>query len=302
MASLRDIRRRIKSIKNTQKITQAMRMVAAAKVRRAENKVKAARPFSNELVNAFQRLLLTNPDIQDTSIRTAKAIDNYPALLSRRELKTVGLLIITSDKGLAGAYNANVVRKAITRVRELERDDIRVKLFVVGLKGVNALKRAHVDIEETYVRMPSTPTVGEANVIGEDIAEYFVRGDIDRIEIITTRFKSMLSFEVQLWQLLPVLIPVEQTEKEGKIHSEMVFEPSPESVLQKMVPLYISNRIYQALIEASASELAARMASMASATTNAGDMIQYLTVIYNKARQAAITQEILEVVSGSDAL
>ena len=302
MASLRDIRRRIKSIKNTQKITQAMRMVAAAKVRRAENKVKAARPFSNELVNAFQRLLATNPDVQDTSIRTAKAIDNYPALLSRRELKTVGLLIITSDKGLAGAYNANVVRKAIARVRELERDDIRVKLFVVGLKGVNALKRAHVDIEETYVRMPSTPTVGEANVIGEDIAEYFVRGDIDRIEIITTRFKSMLSFEVQLWQLLPVLIPVEETEKEEKIRSEMVFEPSPESVLQKIVPLYVSNRIYQALIEASASELAARMASMASATTNAGDMIQYLTVIYNKARQAAITQEILEVVSGSDAL
>jgi len=278
-------------------------MVAAAKVRRAESKVKASRPFSNELVKSFQRLLATNPDVQSGNVQSSKALDNYPALLSRRELKSVGLLIVSSDRGLAGAYNANVVRKAVARAKELEKDGINTKFFVVGLKGVSALKRAHVDITETYVRMPAVPTIGEANVIAEDLSEYYIKGDIDRIEIITTHFKSMLSFEVQLWQLLPVLIPVESlNEEETRIRSEMIFEPSPEAVLQKIVPLYVTNRIYQALIEASASELAARMSAMASATTNAGDMIRHLTIVYNKARQAAITQEILEVVSGAEAL
>lgn len=302
MASLRDIRRRIKSIQNTQKITQAMRMVAAAKVRRAEMKVKASRPFSNELVNAFQRLLAAKPEVENASVRACKAINNYPALLKVRELKTVGILVVTSDRGLAGAYNTNVVRRTIARVRELHQDGIEAKLFVVGLKGLNALKRAHVEITESYLKMPALPTAGEAAVIAEDLAEYYVRGDIDRIEIVTTSFKSMLSFEVQQWQVLPVSISNENQQKSIGPHPEMIFDPNPEAVLQSIVPLYISNRIYQALIEAAASELAGRMSAMASATNNAADMIQYLTIVYNKARQASITQEILEVVSGANAL
>ena len=303
MASLRDIRRRIKSIKNTQKITQAMRMVAAAKVRKAELRVKAARPFSNELVKSFQRLLAANPEIHNTNIRTEKALDNYPALLNCREQKTVGLLVVTSDRGLAGAFNVNVVRKAIARAKELKNSGIETKLFVVGLKGLNALKRTGIEISENYVRMPAVPTAGEAGVIAEDLAEYYIRGDIDRIEVITTNFKSMLSYEVQVWQLLPVItLPETEQEKHQGFHPEMLFEPSPEAVLQKIVPLYVSNRIYQALLEASASELAARMQAMANATKNAADMIQYLTIVYNKARQASITQEILEVVSGAQAL
>lgn len=303
MASLRDIKRRIKSIQNTQKITQAMRMVAAAKVKRAESKVKTSRPFSNELVKSFQRLLSSNPQVETLNIKTEKGIDNYPALLRTRNLKTLGLLVITSDRGLAGAYNSNVVRKAVARVHELQKEGINTKIFVVGLKGLNALKRAKVEITETYTKMPSVPTVGQAGVIAEDLAEYYNREEIDRIEIITTAFKSMLSFEVQLWQLLPVIISHETSAKEETApKAEMLFEPNTEIVLQKIVPLYISNRIYQALIEGSASELAARMGSMASATKNASDMIQYLTIVYNKARQASITQEILEVVSGSEAL
>lgn len=300
MAGLRNIKRRIKSIQNTQKITQAMRMVAAAKVRKAEIRVKASRPFSNELVKAFQRLLAAKPQIQGNDVKTGKAIDNYHALLKHRETKTVGLLVITSDRGLAGAYSTNIVRKAVSRVKELKKDGINAKLFVVGLKGLNALKRADVEIVENYVKMPVLPTPGEARVIADDLAEYYIREDIDRIEIITTNFKSMLSFEVQLWQVLPVRISSEIDQEENQIHyAEMVFEPDLETVLQKMVPLYISNRIYQALIEASASELAARMSAMASATSNASDIIQHLTIVYNKARQASITQEILEVVSGA---
>jgi len=302
MPSLRDIRRRIKSVQSTKKITQAMRMVAAAKVKKAENRVKASRPFSNELNKAFERLLASKPNIHNMSIKTEKAIDNYPALLKQRELKTVGLLSVSSDRGLAGAYNANVVRKTNARIRELQSNNINVKLFVVGSKGLAALKKENVEIVENYVKMPVIPTAGSANVIAEDLAEYFVREEIDRIEIITTHFKSMISYDVQLWDVLPAVIsPDAEEEEENVLHSEMLFEPDTETILQNIVPLYLSNKVYQAMIEASASELAAKMTAMSSATNNANDMIQYLTVVYNKARQTSITQEILEVISGAQA-
>lgn len=302
MSNLRDIRRRIKSVQNTQKITQAMRMVATAKVRRAEAKVKASRPFSNQLLKTFERLLAAKPEIYDINAKDIKALNNYPNLLKKRQVKTVGILAITSDRGLAGAYNANVVRKALHRAEELKKENINSKIFVVGLKGINALKRSKVTIAETYIKMPATPTAGEANVIAEDLAEYYTRGNIDRIEIITTSFKSMISYQIQLWQVLPVLIEPDIKKEEITHPAEMVFEPNLEVILQKIVPLYLSNRIYQALVEAAASELAARMTAMSAATKNAGDMIQHLTIVYNKARQASITQEILEVVSGAQAL
>jgi len=302
MSSLRDIRRRIKSIQNTQKITQAMRMVAAAKVKKAEAKVKASRPFSNELVKAFFRLLNAKPEISSQAIQPKRALDNYSALLKQRELKTVGILLVTSDRGLAGGYNANLIRKAIARFRMLKAQNINVKFFIVGLKGVNAFKKASIDIAETYIKMPVMPNVNEAHIIAEDLAEYFTSEKIDKIEIITTKFKSMLSFEVQQWDVLPVKIKAEKSESEKKVPAEMIFNPNPEEILQIMVPLYISNRVYQALLEASASELAARMSAMSAASSNAADVIQMLTIDYNKARQAAITQELLEVVTGANAL
>lgn len=298
MPSLRDIKRRIKSVQNTQKITQAMRMVAAAKVKKVESKLKAARPFSNELIKVFKRLMIAKPQVLAT-VKTSKAMENYSALLKERKLTTVGLLVITSDRGLAGAYNANLVRRTIARIKDLKNDNINVKLLVVGSKGVNSLKTAGVKADKTYIRMPAIPTPGEANIIAEDLAEYFVKEEIDSIEIITTRFKTMLSYEIALWQVLPVML---EEDNPDLTVEEMIFTPSPEAVLQKVVPLYISNTIYQALMEASSSELAARMSSMAAATKNAGDMIQNLTIVYNKARQTSITQELLEIVSGAEAL
>lgn len=301
MPSLRDIKRRIKSVQNTKKITQAMRLVAAAKVKKAENQVKASRPFANELVKTFNRLLLTEPEISAKNLKTERAIDNYPALLEERDLKTVGLFVVSSDKGLAGAYTSNLIRRTIARINELQRDGLNVKLFVVGQKAINILKRLNYDIVRTYTRMPAIPTPGEAVVIVEDIAEHFVSESIDRIEIVTTSYKSMLSYEVQLWQVLPAKISsVDLPEEETK--ADFIIEPSIESMLQKLVPLYLSNRVYQALLEAAASELAARMAAMSAASSNAEEMIQKLTIVYNKARQASITQELLEVVSGAEAL
>lgn len=304
MANLRDIKTRIKSIKNAQKITQAMRMVAAAKVKKAERKAKEARPYAEQLVRAFRQTLAQRPIIDKTAVRTNRAIDNYPALLERRELQTVGILVITSDKGLAGAYNTNIIKKAIARVKEVKKEGKSVKIFIIGNKGIIALKREFIDsdveIIQTYSKLPAIPTAGGSQIIAEDLAEAFVDKQIDNIEVITTKFISMLSYKAQIWELLPVA--VSEGEKEEGLNPQMVFEPSPEVILQNIVPLYISNSIYQAMVEASASELAARMSAMANATNNASDMINNLTIVYNKERQAAITQEISEVVGGAEAL
>ncbi|HSA07391.1 MAG TPA: ATP synthase F1 subunit gamma [Candidatus Gastranaerophilales bacterium] len=302
MPNLKDIKRRIKSVQNTQKITRAMKMVAAAKVKKAEAMLKASMPYSDELLNIMRRLMSARPYLEDTSQKFYRAIDNYPELLKERELKTVGILVITSDKGLAGAYNANVVRKAQLRIKELELSGIKAKLFILGNKGYQALKRTESSkIVKFYTKLPAIPTPGACSVIAEEMAESYVSGEIDKIEIITTYFKSSLSFEVQVWQLLPMIFSSE-TQKGAKTESEMLFEPNMESVLQKIIPLYISNRIYHAVIEAVTSEQAARMQAMSSATNNARDMIKILTIDYNKARQASITQELLEVVNGAEAL
>ena len=305
MANLKLIKTRIKSVKNTQKITQAMKMVAAAKVKKAENQVKSSRPFSNELARSFTKLIAAKPEIDKEKVTSLNPLDNYPELLKQRKLETVGLMVITSDKGLAGAYNANVVRKAVSRVREILREGLNVKLFIVGTKGVQALKKYNIETIKTYTKLPAIATPGGCAVIAEDLAESYVNKEIDKIEIITTHFKSTLSYQVQLWQLLPVIIAPEKDNEEKeqqKIEPEMLFEPNIETVLQKIVPLYFTNRIFQAMTEASASELAARMQAMSAATNNARDMIKILTIDYNKARQASITQELLEVVSGAQAL
>lgn len=305
MANLKDIKSRIQSVENTKKITRAMKMVAAAKVKKAENSVKAGRPFSDELIKAFKKLLAAISGTAQDGQTIKMAIENYPELLKKREVKTAGLLVITSNKGLAGAYNANIVRNVIKQIKENNENGIESKLFIVGQKGISALKRKvaelNVEIIKTYVQVANEISALGAENIAEDLADNFVSGKIDSIEVFTTKFKNMMSYSAQKWTLLPINpdeIEVETTE----VEPVMVFEPSKQSILQKIVPLYITNTIYQALLEAQASELASRMTAMSAASNNAEDMIKTLTIDYNKARQSAITQEILEVVSGADAL
>lgn len=302
MPNLKDIKRRIRSVQSTQKITRAMKMVAAAKVKKAEAMLRHSMPYSEELLAIIRKLMRSAPYIEQGDNKYAKGIDNYPALLREKELKTVGLLVITSDKGLAGAYNANIVRKTLFRASELEAAGIGVKLFIVGNKGYQALKRVMGDkIADFYTKLPAVPTPGASAYITEELAESYVKDEIDKIEIITTYFHSSLVYQVQIWQLLP-LIFVEDETKDGKLEAEMLFEPNVESVLQKVVPLYISNRIFHAIIHAVTSEHAARMQAMSAATNNARDMIRNLTNEYNKARQSAITLELLDVVNGAEAL
>ncbi len=307
MANLKDIKTRIQSVQNTRKITRAMKMVAAAKVKRAEATVKAARPFASELTTVFKRMLKTvNGNFSLENLKVKTAIDNYPELLSRREINSVGLLVITSNKGLAGAYNANIIRKTISRIKEYNNEGKKVVLFVVGQKGFSGLKNKisnlNCELVKSYISVANDVTVIGAKIIAEDMAEFFVDKKIDKIEILTTRFKNMMSYSIQDWEILPLADEMKNDENVKSIDALMLFEPNVHGILQSIVPMYISNIIYQALLEAQASELASRMTAMSAASNNADEMIRMLSIDYNKARQWAITQELVEIVSGANAL
>ena len=307
MPNLKDIKDRINSINSTQKITKAMKMVAAAKVKKAENTVKAGRPFAREMRNMFVRLLDgIGTDYNAYNLKIKKGIDNYPVLLKKRNKDTAGILVITSNKGLAGAYNANVVRYTLKLVEKYNKEGIKSKLFIIGQRGYNALKNQvnayGFEISKFYQNFPSDVTGSAATVVAEDMSQAFVEDKIDTMEIVTTRFKNMMSYRVEEWQILPLELEKDHENEEHHLDPLMTFDINAGTVLQQIVPYYISNIIYHALLEATASELASRMTAMSAATQSAQDMIRLLTVDYNKARQAAITNEISEVVSGADAL
>ncbi|MBE7712137.1 MAG: ATP synthase F1 subunit gamma [Cyanobacteria bacterium SIG26] len=306
MANLRDIKDRIKSIESTKKITRAMKMVAAAKVKKSETAVKAARPYTRELVHMFQKLLNSVTEFSADTLKIKHAIDDYPALLQKREVKNVGLLVLTSNKGLAGAYNANVVRETLKRIKEYKDSGIGVYLFIAGQKGISALKKKcaqlNCPIVHEYYSAIENPSPMEAREIAEDMAEYFVSHKIDKVEIITTKFKNMMYYFVEDWPVLPVFGVVDVYDRitDDILDPLMEFYPDKHHILQKIVPMYMTNIFYQALLEAQASELASRMTAMSAASTNAEKMIKELSIEYNKTRQFAITQEIIEVVSGAN--
>lgn len=301
MPNLKDIKSRIGSVQNTKKITKAMKMVAAAKVKRAETTVKSARPFSDELLHLFRKMLARVQDFSTNGLKIEQALNNYPVLLSRREVKTEGILVITSNKGLAGAYNANIIKTALKRIKDNSENGIKSVIYPVGQKAISAFKHKSGDFElrDGYISIANNPTATGASIVAEDIAEDYVAGKIDKIEIITTHFNNMMSYNIVTWEVLPV--KVEKAE-EHELEPVMEFEPSENAVLQQLIPMYITNSIFQALLEANASELASRMTAMSAASNNAEEMINTLTIDYNKARQAAITQELVEIVSGAQAI
>ncbi len=304
MANLKKIRTRINSIVSTQKITRAMKMVASAKVKKFENKVKASRPFTFELEKVFYRLLKSVNEIESKQMNFKEPLNNYPILLKERPIKNIGLLVITSNKGLSGAFNANVVRHTIKTIEEYKEKGISCKLFIVGQKGYNSLKRLAEEkdfkIINTYLTFNENPTSSQARLVAGDMARVFINGDIDSMEIITTRFRNMMSYSVEKWDILPLdEIKSDFTEEE---FSDMEIEPSQSALLSELVPLFISSIIFQAMLESIASELASRMTAMSAACNNADEMIQKLTVEYNKVRQAMITQEITEIVGGSNSI
>lgn len=291
MANLKAIRRRIKSVQATQKITRAMRLVAAAKVRRAQMRVLAARPFTS----CVKRLL-------EEVVRETAPVDLQELpLLSRRVIKKVAIIVLSSDRGLCGSYNTTVFRAVLERIQALQSEGKEVSLIQVGLKAVSFFKSVKVEKLKSYTLLPAIPTIEEAKLIAEQAAELFVSGTVDAIEIIGTDFISMLRSSVVNTSFLPV--QVDPAPEPHGITPQRLFEPSiPEVLERELLPKYIENVVFQALLEASASELAARMNAMTNASNNARDLINSLTLVYNKARQASITQELLEIVGGAEAL
>jgi F-type H+-transporting ATPase subunit gamma len=315
MANLKAIRDRIQSVKNTKKITEAMRLVAAAKVRRAQEQVIATRPFADALAQVLYNLL--------NRLRFGEV--SLP-LLTQREVRTVALFVISGDRGLCGGYNTNVIRRAEQRAKELKAQGINYKFVLVGRKAIQYFQRRKQPIhEKTYMGLEQIPSAAEASQISDELLSLFLSETVDRVELIYTRFVSLISSRPIVQTLLPLTfqgLEVQDDEifrlitREGKFQVErekvttpmvsfsqdMIFEQDPVQILDSLLPLYLNNQLLRALQESAASELAARMTAMNNASDNASELISTLTLSYNKARQAAITQELLEVVAGANAL
>lgn len=291
-ANTREIRSRIKSVKNTQKITRAMQMVAAAKVRRAQDRVVAAKPYSEMVVSVFRQVAGQLP-----------AGEYKSPLLVTRPIKRAAIVVITSDRGLCGGYNANIIRAAVNRQREWTNKGVETKLIVVGTKGVQFFRHSNFNVVSRYTQLPQIPTYAEAAALVREAADLYAKGEVDTVEFLYTNFKSMVALVPTTMTLLPAVVPDgEATSAATSVKSLYEFEPSAEAVMDAIIPRYLETVVYHALLESAASELAAKMTAMSAASKNAKELADALTLVYNKARQSAITQEILEVVGGAAAL
>ena len=284
----KEIRRRIKGVKSTQQITKAMEMVAAAKVRRAHGRVTAARPYAQAIQDVFAAVTASLPKGEIES-----------ALLERRAVRKVAIVVVTSDKGLAGAYNANILRAAVGRIREWQQKDAEVSLVLVGNKAVTFFRHWTLPVLSRYTSLPAIPTFTESKMIVEEVTQLYRERQVDHVDFMFTRFHTMLRYTPETDPILPARLP--EGRGEG-FHAETIFEPSAQEMIEQLIPRYLETVIFQGLLESTASELASRMAAMGAASKNAGEMIGHLTLVLNKARQGAITQEILEVVGGAEAL
>jgi F-type H+-transporting ATPase subunit gamma len=302
MASQKDVKNRISSVRNIQKITRAMEMVAAARLRRAEQRIEALRPYAG----AIRRM----------TRRTAEAVENIPnmPLLEEHDsVERVGLLLVTGDRGLAGAFNSQIVRAGVRRAQELSGDGKQAVWYASGRRGVGSLRFRGQDVTGSYEGFTDRPAFSDARDIAGDLATAYVDGKVDRVEVIYNGYVSPLTQTVTNDVLLPLQAIEDLTSDEGETAEEAaaeehsrttswLYEPEPEEILQRLVPDYIEISIFRALLESTASEHGARMTAMRSAQENASDMIDDLTLEMNRQRQAEITQEIMEVVAGAEGL
>lgn len=284
MPSLRDIKRRITSVKSTQKITRAMKMVAAAKLRRAQEAIEQARPYAYHMRDLVNRV----------SLRTAD--DAHPLLRRGGAEKKIGLITVTSDRGLCGGFNSNMVNETMRVIRE-DFSGREVAVTVIGRKGIDALRRRSVNIANSYRNVLDENAMRAAAEIIDKEVEEFLKGGTDEIYCLYNEFKSAISQEIKLERLLPF-----EPAEEGEIVTDYLYEPSEEGVLTNLLARHLNVQMHRILFESAASEYGARMTAMDSATNNAGDVIGRLTLLYNRARQAAITTEMIEIVSGAEAL
>jgi F-type H+-transporting ATPase subunit gamma len=294
MATVQDLKRRIRSIRNTQKITKAFELVASARLRRAQARIEAMRPYADRMME-----LMIGTARASTSLRGL-------ALLQRREVRTAAIVPLTGDRGLAGAFNAQVLRQAFAIERRLRAEGVEVRWLVAGKKGRSTLRFRRYELEQAWTGFSDRPSYSDAQAIANRLAELYASEEVDQVVIVYNHFVSALVQNVVEQDLLPIPEQLLEREEEGAheaaLLGDFIYEPEPEEILERLLPVYVETELYRALLESAASEQGARMTAMRNASNNASDLIGSLTLEMNRARQAEITQEILEVVAGADAL
>ena len=294
MANVQDLKRRIRSVRNTRKITKAMELVASARLRRAQTRIEAMRPYADRMLELIGGVA-----------RAATSVRSIP-LLQRREVQTVAIVPLTGDRGLAGAFNGQVLRRSLQLERELRSEGKDVKWLVAGKKGRSTLTFRRYEVTHAWTGFSDRPAYSDAQAIAHALAELYVNGEVDAVQVVYNRYVSPLVQQVTVQEVLPIeehlLETDEEERREDALRGDFIFEPEPEEILERLVPVYVETEIYRALLESAASEQGARMTAMRNASKNAGELIDSLTLAMNRARQAAITQELLEVVAGADAL
>jgi F-type H+-transporting ATPase subunit gamma len=300
MASLKDIRGRIASVKNIRKITRAMEMISAARLRRAEQRIEHLRPYADALRRMTSR-----------ASKAAENIPNLPILQEKEQVSTVGILLVTGDRGLAGPFNSQIIRAGNARARALRDEGAKVLWYASGRRGISSLEFRELEIGGRWAGFTDRPAFSDARAIADGLTSAYVDDKVDRVEVFYNGYISAVNQEVRHETLLPLQqadVMGDEDEGEGEgdddQHSRAlwIYEPDPEEILARLVPDYVEISIYRALLESTASEHGARMSAMRNASDNAGEMIDDLTLEANRQRQAEITQEIMEVVAGAEGL
>jgi F-type H+-transporting ATPase subunit gamma len=292
VASVQDIKRRVRSVQNTRKITRAMELVAAAKLRRAQTRIEAMRPYAERM--------------QELMVGVARASTSFRGLplLQRRDVRKAAILPLTGDRGLAGAFNAQILREAFAVERRLREESVEPHWIVAGKKGASTLRFRRYEVGQAWTGFSDSPRYADAQAIAHYIAELYAEQEVDRVVVIYNHFESALTQRVVAQEVLPIpesLLEGDDDHSQALL-GDFIYEPEPEQILERLLPVYVETELYRALLESAASEQGARMTAMRNASKNAGELIDSLTLQMNRARQAEITQEILEVVAGADAL
>ncbi|MBI3611361.1 MAG: ATP synthase F1 subunit gamma [Nitrospirae bacterium] len=289
MPSLQHIRRKIASVKSTQKITKAMKMVAAAKLKRAQDRILSARPYAQKMAAVLKRLSRgVNRDL-------------HP-LLRRRDARKIELLVITADRGLCGAFNANILRRAQEFIREKRAAGFEVGLSVVGRKSRDFFRRRDIIPRQTWVQIFDRLNYAHGTEIGRDIVGQYAEGKFDELYLLYNEFKSVMQQRIAVEKLLPIEPAIESDDAGKPAGGDYLYEPDETVVLAQLLPKYIEVQVFRALLESAAGELGARMTAMDAATRNAGELIRKMTLVYNKTRQAVITKELMDIVGGAEAM
>src|SRR5881396_2262244 len=295
MATQQDIRRRIRSVQNTRKITRALELVAASKLRRAQARIEDMRPYADRML-----------ELMAGTARASTSVRGLPLLQQRDEVKTVAVVPVMGDRGLSGPFNSQILRRALTVSRRLQGEGKQVRWVGVGRRGVGSLRFRRFELAGEFTGFTDEPRYADAQAIAHRVAELYTQEEVDRVVLVYNHFESALVQKVTVQDLLPLSEDLLETDDEERsedaMRGDFIFEPEPEQILERLLPVYVETELYRALLESAASEHGARMTAMRNASKNAGELIDSLTLAMNRARQAEITQEILEVVGGADAL